>query len=57
VSALTGLLASPATTPVSVSPSTMMMSAPNRSVSESVMVTAAAWAGVAVRITAAKTAR
>jgi hypothetical protein len=47
----------PPTTPVRVSPSTMMMNAPNRSVSESVTVIAAARVGATVRITAANPAR
>src|SRR5258707_290559 len=57
MSAVTCTRASPATTPVRVSPSTMMMSRPNRSMSASVMVSAAACAGPAVRITAANPAR
>jgi hypothetical protein len=55
VSPLIGWLASPATTPVRVSPSTMMVSVPNRSMSASVTVSEAP--GLAVRITAANTAR
>ncbi len=57
VSAPTGWPDNPATTPVRVSPSTMMMNAPNRSVSASLTISAAAWAGLAVRITAANPAR
>jgi hypothetical protein len=38
VSPLTGRPDNPATTPVRVSPSTMMMNAPNRSVSASVTI-------------------
>jgi hypothetical protein len=45
------------TTPVRLSPSTMMVNAPNRSVSASVTISAAARAGFAVRITAANPAR
>ena len=57
VSPLIGWLDNPATTPVRVSPSTMMMNAPNRSVSVSVMISAAACSGLAVMITAANPAR
>src|SRR5262249_21548893 len=45
VSALTGSRASPATTPVSVSPSTMMASSPNRSTSAAETISVAASAG------------
>jgi hypothetical protein len=55
VTPLIGWLASPATTPVRVSPSTMIMSVPNRSMSASVTVSEVP--GLAVRITAANTAR
>jgi hypothetical protein len=53
VSPLSGSLASPWTTPVRVSPSTMMMNRLNHSIRASVMVSAAPSAGLAVRIIAA----
>ena len=55
LSALSGSSASPVTTPVSVSPSTMMVSSPNRSMSASVTISAGP--KLAVRITAANPAR
>lgn len=57
VSALVGSWVSPSTTPVTVSPSTMMISSPNRSVSASVTLRATAWTGVAVPIMSANPAR
>ncbi len=56
-STLTGSAASPLTTPVTVSPSTMMMSSPNRSMRASVTVNVAAAPDVAPRTTVPKPTR
>jgi hypothetical protein len=57
VRTLTGWLASPLTTPVRVSPSTMMMSSPNRSMSASVTLIASASAGTLTSVITTNPAR